>query len=177
MKKLILMGMLTLITAISYSQCPVGAKRNNGNGNSCVGWLELIFAESPSVVSIDSMYVNGVKETNPVYMGRQDHGQTFQLIYCLDKNYPPVSHFQIWYAGADPTKPCDIITGGPLAVKIKSFNARAINKNEIKVTIVAEDSEGEVIKVRLSYDEGKTWVDRALFIPAGAGTFTLTIKR
>ena len=177
MKKLILMGMLTLITALSYGQCPVEAKRNNGAGVDCEGTLTLVFDVMPTNTALDSMYVNGVKEATPVYLGVTHHGGRHQLIYCLTKNFPPVSHFNLWYTGADPTKPCGIITGGPLAVKIKRFSARAINKNEIKVTIVAEDSEGEVIKVRLSYDEGKTWVDRALFIPAGAGTFTLTIKR
>lgn len=174
MRKVILTGLLLFSMILAQAQCPVKAKRNNGNGNGCQSWLELIFAEQPSTTVIDSVYVNGVKIPLPVYSGQRNHGQTYQLIYCTDQNYPAVSHYRIWFHNL--LLPCDVVTGGPLAVKVKDFSAKRLNNKEIKVSLTVTESDGELIKVKLSYD-GVNWFDRALFIPKGAGTYTLTIKR
>ena len=174
-----MVGMLTLLTVFGYGQCPIDAKRNNGNPGECTAQLTLIFNQDPVNVDIDSIHVRGVRLAIALTLIDKIHVDgKWKLRYCLTGgNYPPIGLFLIWFRGNDPNNPCSpCFECNPLPVRVANFEAQVINRDEIRVTMDLQEGESETIKLQLSYD-GKTWFDKYVFIPKTLGLHTLTIKR
>lgn len=178
MKKFIFTGILTLLTVFTFAQCPTGSKRNNGNPGECTAQITLLFDSAPSNYQIDSIIINGVKLASPVTFYSQGmQGTKFKAVYCfMDGNLPPAGGYQIFFKG-DPLNPCYIcVDCNPLPIKVTSFTARKLNATQIRVNITAEDSDGETIYIKLSYD-GITWVTKGLFVPKGTESYSIIINK
>jgi len=179
MKKIVLMGLLALVTAVGYTQCPIDAKRHNGNPGECTAQLTLIFNQPPVDIDIDSIYVSGIRLAIPLNVLDIVHVDgVWKVRYCLTGgNYPNIGLFRIWFRSR--VSDCFVCIGcNPVPIPNVQISHKRISKEEIYVQLVIGDHPLTRYVIELSYDGGKTWVYKDAIVPAGkSGTYYLIVKQ
>ena len=122
---------LILTTLVGFAQshpCPTSIHRNNGNAPCAKGQLQLSYSTCPTaLVSIDSVYVNGIKDTTTFGAPDTTTCKAKGYVgYCIiTGNTPPAGNWDIYCSENSGTVKyiCKYDASGILPISIKTFNA------------------------------------------------------
>ena len=141
MKKFTLSIVMLLLSAMAIAQtpvCPSNFRRNNGNGGCPDGKIIFTYAVCPNpTFIIDSIKANGVNTNVTVSTGTCASGKAE---YCITGgNLPTASTLQVYFSTGQPNSgfACFVPGGGPLPIKIISFNAKR-NGNAVTLNWTSE---------------------------------------
>lgn len=131
-------AILTLMTFISFAQCPTYFKRNNGNG-TCGGasQIQLFFAVCPGTpAAIDSIFANGTKAN--LIISSPDASKCASkgyVSYCLTGNLPPAGSLKIYFNhGGGIVTVCTVPEGGVTPVVLTNFEIQRKDANTVAAT-------------------------------------------